>query len=202
MLRRIDAVGALRFHGGYAVADLPGLLASVDVCVVPSVWEDCAPLVVAEALAARLPVVGSRAGGIPDFVREGETGLPRAAGRRRGARNRRSPLPRRAGAARADSQASIEPPRGFDAYLDDLVGHYRSAIAERRRIPGARRFAVLASAGDVIRDESLLAGFAQAFGPGDDATLVIHAVEDEVPASRPGRRSRAGQRGGPTCRDR
>src|SRR5690606_31644974 len=75
VLQRIDAGTALALTGPYRQEDLPRLLALVDVVVVPSVWDDCAPLVVAEALAARAPVVGSRIGGIPDFVRDGENGL-------------------------------------------------------------------------------------------------------------------------------
>src|SRR5262249_8635337 len=70
-LRAVDAAGALHFAGAYRQDDLPELLARADVVVVPSIWEDCAPLVVAEALAARAPVLGSRIGGIPDFVEHG-----------------------------------------------------------------------------------------------------------------------------------
>lgn len=49
------------------------------------------------------------------------------------------------------------------------------------RIEGARGFAVLAFADELIADPSLLAAYATAFGPDDDATLVIYA-----PDSAPG----------------
>ena len=49
------------------------------------------------------------------------------------------------------------------------------------RIEGARGFAVLAFADELIDDPSLLAVYATAFGPGDDATLIIYA-----PDSAPG----------------
>ena len=100
VLRGLDTNGLLRLHGGYEPAQLAELLAGVDVVCVPSVWEDCAPLVVAEALAARAPVVGSRIGGIPDFVADGETGFLVAPAQRRRAGRRVAPLPRRSGAAR------------------------------------------------------------------------------------------------------
>jgi len=43
--------------------------------IVPSLWPDNSPMVIYEASALGLPVVGARVGGIPELVREGETGL-------------------------------------------------------------------------------------------------------------------------------
>jgi len=42
--------------------------AALDCLVVPSEWPDPAPLVVDEARSRRLPVIGARAGGIPELV--------------------------------------------------------------------------------------------------------------------------------------
>lgn len=47
----------------------------VDVVVVPSLWNDNLPSVVFEALAFGRPVIGSRRGGIPEMIRDGENGL-------------------------------------------------------------------------------------------------------------------------------
>jgi len=44
------------------------LLASVDILVVPSVWNDPAPLVAQEAMAHGLVVIAARRGGIPELV--------------------------------------------------------------------------------------------------------------------------------------
>ncbi|HEX3598004.1 MAG TPA: glycosyltransferase family 4 protein [Polyangiaceae bacterium] len=52
---------------------LLGLYGSSDIFVVPT-RADCYPLVCMEALAAGLPLVATRVGGIRDMVREGETG--------------------------------------------------------------------------------------------------------------------------------
>lgn len=46
------------------------LLSSIDCLVVPSEYPDPAPLVVNEARARCLPVIGARAGGIPELVSE------------------------------------------------------------------------------------------------------------------------------------
>ncbi len=53
---------------------LPGLLRSATVMVLPSAQENV-PMVVAEAMAAGVPVVASRVGGVAEMVRHGETGL-------------------------------------------------------------------------------------------------------------------------------
>jgi glycosyltransferase involved in cell wall biosynthesis len=43
--------------------------------VVPSVWPDAHPTVVLEAMATGRPVIGSRIGGIPEMIIDGQTGL-------------------------------------------------------------------------------------------------------------------------------
>lgn len=54
-------------------SDIPQVLADSDVFVLPSRWEGM-PGSILEAMAARLPVVASRVGGIPEVVVDGETG--------------------------------------------------------------------------------------------------------------------------------
>jgi glycosyltransferase involved in cell wall biosynthesis len=51
------------------------LLAAVDAVAVTTLWPDPLPRVVMEAMAAGLPVVGYRGGGVPEMVEDGETGL-------------------------------------------------------------------------------------------------------------------------------
>jgi len=55
-------------------ADIPDILADADVFVLASHWEGM-PGAIMEAMAARLPVVATRVGGIPELVVEGETGF-------------------------------------------------------------------------------------------------------------------------------
>jgi glycosyltransferase involved in cell wall biosynthesis len=54
--------------------DLAVTLASCDALVVPSIWMETGPLVILEAQAAGLFVLGSRLGGIAELVDEGEAG--------------------------------------------------------------------------------------------------------------------------------
>jgi glycosyltransferase involved in cell wall biosynthesis len=60
------------FHG--FVSDMHGALASVDAYVHPS-RADTLPVAILEAMAAGLPVIGARTGGIPELVVDHETGL-------------------------------------------------------------------------------------------------------------------------------
>lgn len=54
--------------------DIPRLLAAVDLFIMPSVSEGLGTAIL-EAGAAGLPIVSTRVGGIPDIVKEGESGL-------------------------------------------------------------------------------------------------------------------------------
>lgn len=66
------------FHG--LTEDVPGALAHADVFVLPSEYEGI-PMTVAEAMAAGMPIVASRVGGIPDMVEDGVSAIlcePRA----------------------------------------------------------------------------------------------------------------------------
>jgi glycosyltransferase involved in cell wall biosynthesis len=56
-------------------ANVHPYLQAADVFVCPSVWAEAAGLVNLESQACGLPVVASRIGGIPEYVREGGTGL-------------------------------------------------------------------------------------------------------------------------------
>ena len=65
---------ALNFLGGVAPEKIPGLLAEADIFVRASRSEGLGNSFL-EAMAAGLPVIGTPVGGIPDFLKDGETGL-------------------------------------------------------------------------------------------------------------------------------
>lgn len=54
--------------------DVPRLLAASDVFVLPTLTE-ALPTVLAEAMAAKLPIVASRVGGIPEMIANGQNGI-------------------------------------------------------------------------------------------------------------------------------
>lgn len=63
------------FPGWVSQADLPALMGSAHVVAVPSRWQEPFCLVALEAALAARPVVASRAGGLPEVVLDGTTGL-------------------------------------------------------------------------------------------------------------------------------
>ncbi|MDY0000761.1 MAG: glycosyltransferase family 4 protein [Polyangia bacterium] len=70
---RLGLAGRVRFPGFRK--DMPALLSAVDALVhVTSAWEGF-PYAVLEAMAAGLPVIATRAGGIPEAVQDDRTGL-------------------------------------------------------------------------------------------------------------------------------
>ena len=75
ILKTIDQKGLLQFHGEYRHDALSIISRMADIAIVPSLWEDCAPLVLLELEAMRLPVIAAKIGGIPDFISYGVNGL-------------------------------------------------------------------------------------------------------------------------------
>jgi glycosyltransferase involved in cell wall biosynthesis len=62
------------FAGYLSGADLHRAIGDARAVVLPSEWYENAPLSVLEAFALGKPVIGARIGGIPELVRDGETG--------------------------------------------------------------------------------------------------------------------------------
>ena len=74
LVQHSPAVARITTTGFVVHAAVPGVLASLDVLVLPSVYEEMGSVLV-EAMVAGLPVVATDVGGIPEVVRHGETGL-------------------------------------------------------------------------------------------------------------------------------
>ena len=72
MATKLDVADVVRFPG--FVEDLPAFYRSLDVFVLPSLWEGFG-YVLAEAMTLRLPTVAFNISNIPELCMDGETGL-------------------------------------------------------------------------------------------------------------------------------
>lgn len=75
--RRVELLGQKRH------ADVIKIIAGCSFLIIPSEWYEVTGQVIFEAFACGKTVIGSRIGGIPEFIREGETGLLFAPGNAR-----------------------------------------------------------------------------------------------------------------------
>lgn len=69
-----ECAHAVQFVKHVQLAEMPDYYRSADICVVPSLYEN-APYTVLEAQATGKPVIGTSAGGSPEYVAHEETGL-------------------------------------------------------------------------------------------------------------------------------
>lgn len=79
-VRRLGLDGRVRMLGTRSEREVAELLAAADIFVLASVitpigWMDGIPVALMEALASGVPVIASRLSGIPELVRDGETGV-------------------------------------------------------------------------------------------------------------------------------
>jgi glycosyltransferase involved in cell wall biosynthesis len=114
--------------------DVSDLMEGFDLFVQPSLWEGFG-VTVLEAMAAGLPIVASRVGGIPEIVREGETGSLVPPGDERALAEecrrllREPELACRMGAA---GRARLEESFDIDRLVDETATLYRDLLARRR----------------------------------------------------------------------
>ena len=122
-LRAADRRGVVELCGAFSPAALPELLAGVDVAVMPSMWWDCAPLMAAECLAGRVPLVVPRLGGLGEAIVDEVDGLFFDALDAGDLARQLDRLAAEPGLLER-LQAGIEAPRPFAAYVDELEAYY------------------------------------------------------------------------------
>lgn len=74
LIAKLDLAASVEILEPRPVEDLPGILRSADVCVVPSLSEGFG-FSAAEALACGVPVVASNTGSLPEIVKDGYNGF-------------------------------------------------------------------------------------------------------------------------------
>ena len=122
-------VGA-RLGGRVERADVPSVLASVDLIVVPSLWYENSPLALLEARATRTPALASALGGMAELVLDGITGATFAVGDEEDLAQKLAELIGEP--ARLQRFFGAAPPvRTVDDDLDDLEALYERFARER-----------------------------------------------------------------------
>ena len=110
--------------------DIPAVLRALKILVIPSLHEGI-PQVGLQALACKTPVIGSNAGGIPEIIRDGETGIifPAQDAHALAAAIRETLADQDKTHARCErGRALVEASHGLDAMLDKLDALYRCYI--------------------------------------------------------------------------
>ena len=112
--------------------EIPSFLALADIMAVPSLWLETGPLVVLEAFASQLPVLGSRLGGIAELVEEDKTGLLFSAGNSLELRQCLSRLLEEKGLL-ATLRNNIQPPRTMRDVTADMEQLYLKLLSSNSK---------------------------------------------------------------------
>jgi glycosyltransferase involved in cell wall biosynthesis len=67
--------GSVTFTGLLTNPTAMGVYDASDIYCQPSVWQEACPLSVLEAMSAKLPVIASNTGGLPELVQDGQSGI-------------------------------------------------------------------------------------------------------------------------------
>jgi glycosyltransferase involved in cell wall biosynthesis len=74
LAQELDVTDAIEFRGLLSESELLQEFETASIVVLPSFQEN-APMVIEQAMAAGVPVVASRVGGVPNLVHDGESGI-------------------------------------------------------------------------------------------------------------------------------
>jgi glycosyltransferase involved in cell wall biosynthesis len=75
ILERFRQAGpGVRVLGRLPISQMRALYSVSDLTLVPSVWHENSPMVIGESFESGTPVAGSDFGGIPELIRDGQTG--------------------------------------------------------------------------------------------------------------------------------
>jgi glycosyltransferase involved in cell wall biosynthesis len=138
----LDQRGVVELCGPFQPSEIERVLRTVDVAALPSIWWDCAPLAAAECLAAGVPLLAPRLGGLAEAITDGVDGLLFDALDVEDLARCLDRLACEEGLLER-LQSGIRPPRPFAEYVDDLEAYYAGERPGRvHDSPGARELEV------------------------------------------------------------
>jgi glycosyltransferase involved in cell wall biosynthesis len=133
-LRELDQRGVVELCGAFQPSEIDRVLAGVDVAALPSIWWDCAPLAAAECLAARVPLLVPRLGGLAEAITDGVDGLVFDALDVEDLARCLDRVASEPGLLET-LQSQIAAPRPFGEYVDDLEAYYAGGRPGRVQTP-------------------------------------------------------------------
>jgi glycosyltransferase involved in cell wall biosynthesis len=146
-VRTLGLEGTIRFTGDRS--DVPVILAEATVSVLPSLSE-AMPNGVLESMAAGVPVVATRVGGIPEAIEDGRNGLlvpPADAPALAGAIRRLLDAPSEAARLGRAGRETIEQRFSLEQMVRSTSNLYVDLLARKRRVPTHAGFAAPRKAG-------------------------------------------------------
>jgi GT2 family glycosyltransferase/glycosyltransferase involved in cell wall biosynthesis len=120
----------ISYCGPYPREDLPKILAGVTATLITSDFENY-PLVVRESLMLKVPIIGSKAGGIPEIIEHGKNGLLFRPGDAEALHQQVARLVKRPQLVER-LRRHIKPVKSMRQEAEELLDLYRSMIARRR----------------------------------------------------------------------
>jgi glycosyltransferase involved in cell wall biosynthesis len=119
----------INFLGPLPSQAVVGRLREYDFLAVPSQWLETGPMVVLEAFAAGIPVIGWNLGGTAEIVRDGIDGLLIAPGPKATERWAEAfRLVAESDDLRERLKAGVRPPRGSENVAQDMLTLYDSIL--------------------------------------------------------------------------
>lgn len=125
-IRALAAGMPVRFAGLFEPVDMAGIMAGIDLLVIPSLWHENSPLTLLQALATHTPVIVSDVPGMRDFIEPDSNGATFPAGDVEALRRALRPfIADPALAARLSRR--VDYPRTSLDMARDVVGIYRAS---------------------------------------------------------------------------
>lgn len=117
-------------RGRYLPGDINFIFQELDVCLIPSLWHEIFGLIGIECLMAKIPVIGSDIGGIPQWLNDGQDGFLVKPGDSAGLAETMDRFVQEP-ALISQLQKSMRIPPSFDEHIEYWVKVYEKLIACR-----------------------------------------------------------------------
>lgn len=116
----------------YRIEKINQILQEIDVGVIPSIWEEVFGIVGIEWLTAKIPVIGSNIGGIPEWLKDGENGFLASPNDAEQLAQKMKLFIKNPDLV-AKIQQKIKPWKTLNQHIGEMIALYNNLIASRRQ---------------------------------------------------------------------